>query len=121
MAFDKGHEKLGGRKKGARNRGTDSIKTLLNTLLPEEELAKLWKKKLYIYSPQNSTLKDSFLVCSFSRDRASDLSFGRSTWGRTLPEYCQKWLWNCAFSIMNNPIHLDTRTASSNSSWAQRC
>jgi len=51
MAFDKGHEKLGGRKKGARNRGTDSIKTLLNTLLPEEELAKLWKKKLYSKDP----------------------------------------------------------------------
>jgi hypothetical protein len=28
MAFDKGHEKLGGRKKGTRNKGTDSIKTL---------------------------------------------------------------------------------------------
>ena len=51
MAFDKGHEKLGGRKKGAWNRGTDSIKTLLNTLLPEEELAKLWKKKLYSKDP----------------------------------------------------------------------
>ena len=51
MAFDKGHEKLGGRKKGARNRGTNSIKTLLNPLLPEEELAKLWKKKLYSKDP----------------------------------------------------------------------
>jgi hypothetical protein len=38
-SFDKGHEKLGGRQKGTRNKGTDSIKTLLNTLLPEEELA----------------------------------------------------------------------------------
>jgi hypothetical protein len=52
MAFDKGHEKLGGRKKGTRNKGTDSIKILLNTLLPEEELAKLWKKKLYSKDPQ---------------------------------------------------------------------
>ena len=51
MAFDKGHEKRGGRKKGTRNKGTDSIKTLLNTLLPEEELAKLWKKKLYSKNP----------------------------------------------------------------------
>jgi hypothetical protein len=51
MAVDKGHEKLGGRKKGTRNKGTDSIKTLLNTLLPEEELAKLWKKKLYSKDP----------------------------------------------------------------------
>jgi hypothetical protein len=50
-AFDKGHEKLGGRKKGTRNKGTDSIKTLLNTLLPEEELAGLWKRKLYSKNP----------------------------------------------------------------------
>jgi hypothetical protein len=40
--------------------------------------------------------------------------------GPNLPEYCQKWLWGCAFSIMSNPIHLDTRAASSNSSWAQK-
>jgi hypothetical protein len=53
MAFDKGHEKRGGRKKGTRNKGTDSIKILLNTLLPEEELAKLWKKKLYSKDPQS--------------------------------------------------------------------
>ena len=51
MAFDKGHEKLGGRKKGTRNKGTDSIKTLLNTVLPEEELAGLWKQKLYSKNP----------------------------------------------------------------------
>jgi hypothetical protein len=51
MAFDKGHEKLGGRKKGTRNKGTDSIKTLLNTILPEEELAGLWKQKLYSKNP----------------------------------------------------------------------
>jgi hypothetical protein len=51
-AFEKSHEKLGGRKKGTRNKGTDSIKTLLNTLLPKEELAKLWKKKLYSKDPQ---------------------------------------------------------------------
>ena len=50
-AFEKSHEKLGGRKKGTGNKGTDSIKTLLNTLLPEEELAKLWKKKLYSKDP----------------------------------------------------------------------
>jgi len=50
-AFEKSHEKLGGRKKGTRNKGTDSIKTLLNTLLPEEELAGLWKQKLYSKNP----------------------------------------------------------------------
>jgi hypothetical protein len=51
MAFDKDHEKLGGRKKGTRNKGTDSIKILLNTLLPELELAALWKQKLYSKDP----------------------------------------------------------------------
>ena len=50
-AFEKSHEKLGGRKKGTRNKGTDSIKTLLNTLLSEEELAGLWKQKLYSKNP----------------------------------------------------------------------
>jgi hypothetical protein len=50
-AFEKSHEKLGGRKKGTQNKGTDSIKTLLNTLLPEEELAGLWKQKLYSKNP----------------------------------------------------------------------
>ena len=45
-AFEKSNEKLGGRMKGTRNKGTDSIKILLNTLLPEEELAGLWKQKL---------------------------------------------------------------------------
>jgi hypothetical protein len=50
-AFEKSHEKLGGRKKGTRNKGTDSIKTLLNKLLPEEELAGLWKQKLYSKNP----------------------------------------------------------------------
>ena len=52
MAFDKGHEKLGGRKKSTRNKGTDSIKTLLDTLLREEELAALWKQKLYSKDPR---------------------------------------------------------------------
>jgi len=45
-AFEKSHEKLGGRKKGTRNNATESIKALLNTLLPEDELAELWNKKL---------------------------------------------------------------------------
>ena len=45
-AFANGHKKLGGRKQGTGNKGTESIKALLNTLLPEDELAKLWNKKL---------------------------------------------------------------------------
>jgi hypothetical protein len=38
-AFNKGHEKLGGRKKGAGNKATVELKQLLNRLLPEKELA----------------------------------------------------------------------------------
>jgi hypothetical protein len=49
--FEKGHEKLGGRKKGTGNKAAESIKALLNTLLPEDELAELWKKKLYHKDP----------------------------------------------------------------------
>jgi hypothetical protein len=45
-AFANGHKKLGGRKKGTGNKATESIKALLNTLLPEDELAELWNKKL---------------------------------------------------------------------------
>jgi hypothetical protein len=40
MAFEKGHEKLGGRKKGTGNKGTIEIKELLNTMLPPERLEK---------------------------------------------------------------------------------
>ena len=68
-AFEKSHEKLGGRKKGTGNKGTDSIKTLLNTLLPEEELAGLWKQKLYSKNP-HVAMKASrwrFSTCSASR------------------------------------------------------
>jgi hypothetical protein len=46
-----GYEKLGGRKKGTRNKSTESIKALLNTLLPEEEFGRLWKQKLYHKDP----------------------------------------------------------------------
>jgi hypothetical protein len=52
-AFEKSHEKLGGRKKGTRNKGSASIKALLDTLLPEEELAGLWKQKLYSKNPSS--------------------------------------------------------------------
>ena len=68
MAFDKGHEKLGGRKKGARNKGADSIKTLLNTLLPEEELAGLWEQKLYSKNPR---------IAMKAFDMAMQYMFGR--------------------------------------------
>jgi hypothetical protein len=49
--FKKGHKRLGGRVKGQPNKATVAIKELLNTLLPEKELAALWKKKLYHRDP----------------------------------------------------------------------
>jgi hypothetical protein len=45
-AFDKGHEKLGGRKKGTGNKATVELKELLNRMVPEKELEALWRKKL---------------------------------------------------------------------------
>jgi hypothetical protein len=47
MAFEKGHEKLGGRKSHTPNKVTQSIRGLLNAELPEDELRKLWRKYLY--------------------------------------------------------------------------
>ena len=47
MPFDKGHEKLGGRKPNTPNKVTQSIRALLNAELPEDDLRKLWKKYLY--------------------------------------------------------------------------
>ena len=49
--FDKGHEKLGGRQKGTGNKATVAIKELLNSKVTDEELWKLWKKKLYSKDP----------------------------------------------------------------------
>jgi hypothetical protein len=50
-AFEKGHKKLGGRKKGSLNRATESIKNALNGLLSEEELVALWKTFLHHRNP----------------------------------------------------------------------
>ena len=50
-AFEKGHEKIGGRKKGAQNKGTQSIRALLNAELTQDELRKLWHKYLYNKDP----------------------------------------------------------------------
>ena len=50
-AFEKGHKKLGGRKKGSLNRATESIKNALNGLLSEEELGALWKTFLHHRNP----------------------------------------------------------------------
>ena len=40
-------EKTGGRKPGTPNKVTQSIRALLNTALPEDELLRLWKKYLH--------------------------------------------------------------------------
>jgi hypothetical protein len=50
-AFEKSHEKLGGRVKGVPNLATVAIKELLNSKVSDEELWKLWKKKLYSKDP----------------------------------------------------------------------
>ena len=50
-AFEKGHKKAGGRAKGTPNKATESIKDLLNSLLPDKELARLWKENLHSKDP----------------------------------------------------------------------
>jgi hypothetical protein len=50
--FQKGRAKTGGRKPGVTNKATDSIKNLLNALLPEEKLAKEWRHHLNHSDPQ---------------------------------------------------------------------
>ena len=52
-----------------RNKGTDSIKTLLNTLLPEEELAGLWKQRLYSKNPHVAMTRPT---CGRRRDGPAD-------------------------------------------------
>jgi hypothetical protein len=45
--FSNGHEKLGGRKPGTPNKGTQSIRALLDDELSQGELRKLWHKYLF--------------------------------------------------------------------------
>jgi hypothetical protein len=45
-------KKTGGRKPGSTNKVTDSIRALLNRLLPEKELAKQWAHHLKHSDPQ---------------------------------------------------------------------
>jgi hypothetical protein len=42
MPFQKGREKTGGRRHGTLNKATESIKNLLNRLVPEERLEREW-------------------------------------------------------------------------------
>jgi hypothetical protein len=45
--FKKGHKRMGGRAKGTRNHVTVQLKQLLNNLLPEPMLEKMWWKHLH--------------------------------------------------------------------------
>jgi hypothetical protein len=42
MPFQKGKAKTGGRKRGTPNKATESIKNLLDRVLPEERLEREW-------------------------------------------------------------------------------
>jgi hypothetical protein len=44
--FEKGHKKLGGRKPGSRNQAVTDLKQLLNRMIPEEMLERMWWKEL---------------------------------------------------------------------------
>jgi hypothetical protein len=52
VKFAKGHAKKGGRQPGTPNKATESIKTLLNHLLPEDLLAREWQHHLEHRDPQ---------------------------------------------------------------------
>jgi hypothetical protein len=44
--FEKGHKKLGGRRPGSQNVDTVDLKHLLNRMIPEPLLEKMWWKEL---------------------------------------------------------------------------
>src|SRR5712691_7960658 len=50
--FEKGHKKTGGRKAGTPNKAADSIKDLLNRLLPEDRREREWEKNLAHKDPR---------------------------------------------------------------------
>jgi len=73
--FQKGHEKLGGRKPNTPNKVTQSIRGLLNTELPEDELRKLWYK--YLYNKDLAIAFEAFKLANqymFGRPAASPIS-----------------------------------------------
>jgi hypothetical protein len=74
-AFAKGHEKLGGRKPNTPNKGTQSIRALLDAELPEDELRKLWHK--YLYNKNLAIAFEAFKLANqykFGRPAASPIN-----------------------------------------------
>jgi hypothetical protein len=75
MPFDKGHEKLGGRKPNTPNKVTQSIRALLNAELPEDALGKLWLK--YLYNKDLAIAFEAFKLANqymFGRPAASPIN-----------------------------------------------
>ena len=73
--FQNGHAKLGGRKPGTPNKGTQSIRALLNEELTEDELRKLWHK--YLYSKDLAIAFEAFKLANqymFGRPASSPLN-----------------------------------------------
>jgi len=69
MAFEKGHKKAGGRKPGSLNKATESIKNLLNGLLPEDRLRSEWNtiSGTKIRRSDGKLSYSRTLICSGSR------------------------------------------------------
>jgi hypothetical protein len=73
--FANGHEKLGGRKPGTPNKGTQSIRALLSAELPGDELRKLWHK--YLYHKNLAVAFEAFKLANqymFGRPAASPIN-----------------------------------------------
>jgi hypothetical protein len=88
MAFEKGHEKLGGRKSHTPNKVTQSIRGLLNAELPEDELRKLWHK--YLYNKDPAIAFEAFKLANqymFGKPALSPISLDDSPQIGGVPEF----------------------------------
>ena len=92
-------EKTGGRKPGTPNKVTQSIRALLNTALPEDELLRLWKK--YLYHRETDIAFEAFKLANqylFGRPAASPLN------GEDAPQYAGPVFDTSAIPMRHEPV-----------------
>ena len=97
--FQNGHAKLGGRKPGTPNKGTQSIRALLNEELTEDELRKLCHK--YLYNKDLAIAFEAFKLANqylFGRPAASPLN------GEDAPQYAGPVFDTSAIPMRHEPV-----------------
>jgi hypothetical protein len=97
--FKNGHEKRGGRKPHTPNKGTQSIRALLDAELPEDELRKLWHK--YLYNKDLAIAFEAFKLANqylFGRPAASPLN------GEDAPQYAGPVFDTSAIPMRHEPV-----------------